>query len=175
MLFAGVVTYLLLVPLLPAVAALLLIWVAWKLLFQGEEEDHGEVEAGQSIWQAVRIIIVADVIMSLDNVVALVGVADGNLWLILFGILITIPLIIYGARILSSLMDRLPWLVYLGSGVLVFVAYEMFVGDPIVHEYLEGTVFVLYERIIAVLLAALFMGVGYLRARQMRAAPPKTG
>lgn len=170
LLFAGIVTYLLLVPFLPAVAALLLIWVAWKLLFQAQE-DHSNVKSGASFWQAVRIIVVADVIMSLDNVVALVGVADGNFWLILVGILITIPLIIYGARILSSLMDRLPWLIYLGSGILIFVAYEMFVGDPIIHGILEGSFLVNQERLIAIFLALVFIAFGYYRVRQTRNAP----
>lgn len=170
LLFAGIITYLLLIPFLPAVAALLLVWVAWKLLFQAQE-DHSNVKSGSSFWQAVRIIIVADVIMSLDNVVALVGVAGGNFWLILFGILITIPLIIYGARLLSSLMDRLPWLVYLGSGILIFVAYEMFVGDPIIHGILENTFLVSAERFIAILLALAFIAYGYYKVRQSRNAP----
>ncbi|WP_119066105.1 TerC family protein [Rubrobacter indicoceani] len=170
LLFAGIITYLLLIPLLPAVAALLLIWVAWKLLFQAQE-DHSGVQSGASIWQAIRIIIVADVIMSLDNVVALVGVADGNFWLILVGILITIPLIIYGARILSSLMDRLPWLIYLGSGILIYVAYEMFVGDPIIHDLLVNTFFVSFERIIAILAAVAFIAYGYYRVRQSSRVP----
>ncbi len=171
LLFAGIVTWLLLVPFLPAVAALLLVWVAWKLLFQAQEE-HSDVQAGTNIWQAVRIIIVADVIMSLDNVVALVGVADGIFWLILIGILITIPLIIYGARLLSSLMDRMPWLIFLGSGILIFVAYEMFVGDPIIHDFLESTFLVSAERLIAALLAAAFIAYGYYKVRQAREAPP---
>lgn len=170
LLFAGIITYLLQIPFLAAVAAVLLVWVAWKLLFQAQE-DHSNVESGASIWQSIRIIIVADVVMSLDNVVALVGVADGNFWLILFGILITIPLIIYGARLLSSLMDRLPWLIYLGSGLLIFVAYEMFVGDERIHTFLEGTFFVSYERLIALLASLGFIAYGYYKVRQMRNTP----
>ncbi|MDQ4105942.1 MAG: YjbE family putative metal transport protein, partial [Actinomycetota bacterium] len=100
LIFAAVVTYLLVIPFLQAVAALLLIWIAWKLLFQDDGgDDHGGFEAGTSIWGAIKIIIVADVIMSLDNVVALVGVSGGNLWLLVFGLLLTIPLIVYGSQI----------------------------------------------------------------------------
>jgi YjbE family integral membrane protein len=133
--FAAIVTYLLLVPLLQAVAALLLFWIAWKLLQNapGEEEEH--VKAGGNIWEAIRIIIVADAVMSLDNVVALVGVSGGNLWLLVFGLALTIPLIVWGSTILSSLMDRLPWLAYAGSAVLVYVAVEMFLEDRIIHDY----------------------------------------
>lgn len=167
LIFAAVVTYLLLIPFLQAVAALLLVWIAWRLLFQ--EEDHSDVQSGGNLWQAIRIIVIADVVMSLDNVVALVGVSGGNLWLLVFGLLLTIPLIVYGAQILSTLMDRMPWLVYVGSGILIFVAVELFLEDDIIHNFLDigiGTV-----RIIAVIAAAIFIAYGYYKARQMRQKP----
>lgn len=167
LIFAAVVTYLLLIPFLQAVAALLLVWIAWRLLFQ--EEDHSDVQSGGNLWQAIRIIVIADVVMSLDNVVALVGVSGGNLWLLVFGLLLTIPLIVYGAQILSTLMDRMPWLVYVGSGILIFVAVELFLEDDIIHNFLDigiGTV-----RIIAVIAAAIFIAYGYYKARQMRQRP----
>lgn len=168
LIFAAVVTYLLLIPFLQAVAALLLIWIAWRLLFQ--EEDHGEVESSTSIWGSIRIIIVADVIMSLDNVVALVGVSGGNLWLLVFGLLLTIPLIVYGSQILSSLMDRLPWLVYLGSGILVYVAVEMFLEDRIIHDFVGEAVGNI-GWILGVAGAAAFIAYGYYKAHQ---TPPST-
>ena len=170
LIFAAVVTYLLLIPFLQAVAALLLIWIAWRLLFQ--DDEHGDVESGASILGAIRIIIVADVIMSLDNVVALVGVSGGNLWLLVFGLLLTIPLIVYGSQILSSLMDRLPWLVYLGSGILVYVAVEMFLGDRIIHdligEAVDGTSWIL-----GVVGAAAFIAYGYYKAHQTSPSNPR--
>lgn len=163
LIFAAVVTYLLLIPLLQAVAALLLVWIAWRLLFQ--EDEHGDVEAGTSIWGAIRIIIVADVIMSLDNVVALVGVSDGNLWLLVFGLLLTIPLIVYGSQLLSTLMDRLPWLVYAGSGILVYVAVEMFLKDRIIHDVV-GDVFGGVGWLLGIAGAVAFIAYGYYKARQ---------
>ncbi|CAN5522800.1 TerC family protein [soil metagenome] len=163
LIFAAVVTYLLLIPFLQAVAALLLVWIAWRLLFQ--DEDHGDVDSGTSIWGAIKIIIVADVIMSLDNVVALVGVSGGNLWLLVFGLLLTIPLIIYGSQILSSLMDRLPWLVYLGSGILVYVAVEMFLKDDMIHDFLGGMVGSI-GWLIGICGAAAFVAYGYYKASQ---------
>jgi YjbE family integral membrane protein len=170
LIFAAVVTYLLLVPFLQAVAALLLIWIAWRLLFQ--EEEHGEVESSNSIWGAIRIIIVADVIMSLDNVVALVGVSGGNLWLLVFGLLLTIPLIVYGSQILSSLMDRLPWLVYLGSGILVYVAVEMFLKDRIIHDF-AGEAVGSIGWVFGIAGAAIFLAYGYYKARQTPPANPR--
>lgn len=163
LIFAAVVTYLLLVPFLQAVAALLLIWIAWRLLFQ--EDEHGDVEASTSIWGAIRIIIVADVIMSLDNVVALVGVSGGNLWLLVFGLLLTIPLIIYGSQILSTLMDRLPWLVYAGSGILVYVAIEMFLEDRIIHDFVSETIHNI-GWLLGIVGAVAFIAYGYYKARQ---------
>jgi YjbE family integral membrane protein len=164
--FAAIVTYLLLVPLLQAVAALLLVWIAWKLLYDspgGEDEEN--VKAGENIWEAIRIIIVADVVMSLDNVVALVGVSGGNLWLLVFGLILTIPLIIWGSTILSSLMDRLPWLVYVGSGILIYVAVEMFFKDRIIEgyvgEYIHGI-----EWIIGASVALLFILLAWLWMRR---------
>ena len=170
LIFAAVVTYLLLIPFLQAVAALLLIWIAWRLLFQ--EEEHGNVESGTSILGAIRIIIVADVIMSLDNVVALVGVSGGNLWLLVFGLLLTIPLIVYGSQILSSLMDRLPWLVYLGSGILVYVAVEMFLEDRIIHDFIGGAIGGI-SWILGVAGAVAFVAYGYYKARHTTPSNPR--
>lgn len=170
LIFAAVVTYLLLIPFLQAVAALLLIWIAWRLLFQND--DHGDIESGTSIWGAIRIIIVADVIMSLDNVVALVGVSGGNLWLLVFGLLLTIPLIVYGSQILSALMDRLPWLVYLGSGILVYVAVEMFLGDRIIHDFV-GQAVANVGWILGIVGAVAFVAYGYYKARQTPPANPR--
>lgn len=168
LIFAAVITYLLIIPFLQAVAALLLIWIAWRLLFQ--DDEHGDVSSSTSILGAIRIIIVADVIMSLDNVVALVGVSGGNLWLLVFGLLLTIPLIVYGSQILSSLMDRLPWLVYLGSGILVYVAVEMFLEDRIIHDFIGGTVGGI-SWILGVVGAIAFIAYGYYKTRQ---TPPST-
>lgn len=166
--FAAIVTYLLMVPLLQAVAALLLVWIAWKLVFDspgGEEEE--DVKAGSSIWEAIRIIIIADVVMSLDNVVALVGVSGGNLWLLVFGLLLTIPLIVWGSTILSSLMDRFPWLVYIGSGILIYVAVEMFFKDRIIADYVGDAIHGV-EWMIGLSVTALFIAVAYLWTRRKR-------
>jgi YjbE family integral membrane protein len=167
--FAAIITYLLRIPLIQAVAALLLIWIAWRLVFDspGGEEDDEEVEAGGSIWQAIKIIIVADAVMSLDNVVALVGVSGGNLWLLVFGLALTIPLIIWGSTILSSLMDRFPWLVYVGSGILIYVAVEMFFKDRIIEDY-AGEVIHGFEWAIGLTLTALFVAFAAFWVRRSR-------
>ena len=165
--FAAIVTYLLRIPLLQAVAALLLVWIAWRLLYEtpGGDEDEDKVEAGGSVWDAIRIIIIADAVMSLDNVVALVGVSGGNLWLLVFGLALTIPLIIWGSTILSALMDRFSWLVYVGSGILIYVAVEMFFKDRIIKDYAGEAVHGI-EWLIALTFTALFIGAALLWERR---------
>ncbi len=112
----------------------LLLWVAWKLIHDSPGGEEENLRAGGNLWEAVRIIIIADVVMSLDNVVALVGVSGGNLGLLVFGLALTIPLIIWGSTLLSALLDRWRWLVYAGAGLLVYVAVEMLFEDPVVHD-----------------------------------------
>lgn len=166
--FAGLVIWVIDdVPLLRAVGGLLLVWIAWKLLSQGD--DHDDVKAGSGTWEAIRIIIVADAVMSLDNVLALVAVSGANLALIGFGILLTIPLIIWGSQLLSSLMNRLPWLVYLGSGLLIYVAVEMFFADTVIINMI-GEVHT-FARILGVILAAVFIAFGYWYMRRERERP----
>ena len=134
--FAAVVSNLLSIPLLQAAGGLLLVWISWKLV----QEDPGEekrVRAGESVWEAIRIIILADAVMSLDNVIALVGISEGNFLLLVIGIATTIPLVVYGSALLTSLLDRFPMLVYAGAGLLVYVAVEMFFEDVALHDHLE--------------------------------------
>lgn len=159
LIFAAIVTYLLAIPFLQVVGGLLLLWIAWKLVH--DDHDEGEkVQAGQSVWEAVRIIIVADAVMSLDNVIALVGVSGGNFLLLAIGIATTIPLVIFGAQLLTTLLDRFVWLVYAGAGLLVYIAVEMFFKDRAMHGYIASLV--PYETYIAIAVAAVFVAIAWL-------------
>jgi YjbE family integral membrane protein len=104
--FAAIVTFLLQIPLLQAVGGALLLWVAWKLVHDSPGGEENEVQAGGNLWEAIRIIIIADVVMSLDNVVALVGVSGGTWRFSCSASVLTIPLIIWGSTLLSALLDR---------------------------------------------------------------------
>jgi YjbE family integral membrane protein len=131
LLFIAIITYMLKIPLLQFVGGLLLIWIAMKLVRQpasGEGGD-GHVRQGTSLMQAVWIIIVADVVMSLDNVLAVAGAAHGNLLLVVFGIALSLPLVVWGSGILARLMVRYPWIIWLGGGILGYVAGEMMLKD----------------------------------------------
>lgn len=167
MIFAAIVTFLLQIPFLQVVGGLLLIWIAWQLV-QDDHDDEGKVQAGQSTWEAVRIIIIADAVMSLDNVIALVQAAriDGEVSFLLLGIglITTIPLVVFGAALLTSLLDRFPILVYLGAGLLIYLAVEMLFADVFLQEYLKP--YESIEWIIGVTAAAVFMLVAWLVARR---------
>jgi YjbE family integral membrane protein len=135
LLFVGVITYLLRVPLLQFVGGLLLVWIAWKLV-QAESGAEGEVRHGASLLEAIWIIIVADITMSLDNVLAIAAAARGDFLLIMFGIGLSLPLVVWGAGLLARLMNRYACIVWLGGGVLGKVAGDMMIEDAAVHDRL---------------------------------------
>jgi YjbE family integral membrane protein len=169
--FTSLVALLLRVPLLQAAGGALLLWIAFKLLRQGA---HGrEVTAGgTTLFAAVRTIILADVIMSLDNILAVGGAAHGNLLLLLFGLGVSIPLLLWGSSLVASLMDRLPWLVYAGAAILVATAAEMMREDPVLAPYLpHGTAFAWGSTLIVI---AGILGLGYWRSRRRAARPGRT-
>jgi YjbE family integral membrane protein len=169
LIFAGIISFLLEIPFLQVAGGLLLIWIAWKLVHdEAEEEGEEKIEAGQSAWEAIRIIIIADAVMSLDNVIALVGAAriggEVNWWLMGIGLGTTIPLVVFGAALLTSLLDRFPILVYAGAALLIYIAVEMFFADEVLHHYLEP--FVSIEWIIGLGAAAIFTAIAWLWKRR---------
>ena len=135
-LFAIVVSYLLNIPFLKVVGALLLFWIAIKLA-KGEDEEHGDIAASDNLWKAVRTIAIADAVMSLDNVLAIAAAARGHFELFVFGLLLTIPLIIFGARMLSTILERFPILIWLGAALLGWIAGEMLLSDMAVMQWLQ--------------------------------------
>jgi YjbE family integral membrane protein len=155
----AVVSYFLKIPLLQCFGALALLWIAVKLVKQ-EEAGEDQVRPATTLWEAVWIIIVADVIMSLDNVLAVAAAARGDMVLVVFGIALSLPLVVYGSGILARLMTRFEWIVWVGGGVLGFVSGEMIVKDPIVHRWLGETAHLL-ERFVPGSLALLLTALGW--------------
>ena len=168
LIFAAIISFLLAIPFLQVVGGLLLLWIAWKLVHDEVEEGEEKIEAGQSAWEAIRIIIVADAVMSLDNVIALVGAAriggEVNFVLLGIGLATTIPLVVFGAALLTSLLDRFPILIYAGAGLLVYIAVEMFFADKVLHHYLEP--YASIEWIIGLTATAIFIAVAWLWKRR---------
>ena len=152
--FLLIITVLLRVPLLKFAGGLVLVWIAVKLL-RPQEEAHGQVRQGTSLMDAVWVIMVADVTMSLDNVLAVAGAAGGNFGLLVFGILISLPLVVFGSGVIGWMMSRWVWIVWLGGGILGYVAGEMMITDPVIHARLGGVADALHRPLPILLFVAL--------------------
>ena len=173
LIFAAIISYLLEIPFLQVAGGILLLWIAWKLVHEEHDEEGEEkVQAGTSAWEAIRIIILADAVMSLDNVIALVGAArmggEVNFLLLVIGLATTIPLVIFGAALLTSLLDRFPILIYAGAGLLVYISVEMLFADKATHHYLEP--YKHFELPIALGAAAVFVAIAWLWKRRTESA-----
>jgi YjbE family integral membrane protein len=127
--------YLLELPYLKLVGAMLLIWIGIKMLIPEEEET--DLDAHSNLWAAVKTIIIADFVMSLDNVLGVAAAAKGNVPLLIIGLVISIPLIIYGSTLVLKLMNRFPIIVTAGGGLLGWVAGEMLVSDPAIKTFID--------------------------------------
>jgi YjbE family integral membrane protein len=128
---------LLALPFLKLAGALLLLWIGVKLLQPEEEDGHGKIEGSTSLLGAIKTIVVADAVMSLDNVIAVAGAAKGDLGLVTFGIVISIPIIVWGSKVVLKLMDRFPVVITLGGALLGWIAGDMIVSDVVVKPHLE--------------------------------------
>src|SRR4051812_12911934 len=135
--FALVISYLLAVPYLRIGGGLLLFWIAVKLVVGDAEDDHN-IAATDNLWKAVRTIAIADAVMSLDNVVAIAAASRGHPELFIFGLLLSIPLIMAGATLITNLISRFPIFVWAGAALLGYIAAEMIVTDPAVLDWLSG-------------------------------------
>jgi predicted tellurium resistance membrane protein TerC len=125
------------IPYLKLAGSLALFWIALKLLTE-EEHDESKIESSSNLWGAVQTVAIADVVMSLDNVLAIAAAAKGNIWLIVFGLVISIPLIVGSATLLMTVLARFPILVWAGAALLGWIAGELLLTDPGVVAYAEG-------------------------------------
>lgn len=128
---------LLAIPFLKVVGALLLVWIGVKLLAPDHDDAHGNIAASDKLWAAVKTVIVADLVMSVDNVIAIAGAAQGagqghQMPLVIFGLLVSIPIIVWGSQLVIKLMDRFPIIITAGGMLLGWIAGTMAVSDPAV-------------------------------------------
>ena len=160
----AVITQILLIPFLQALGALILMWIAVKLVRQDAGEEAGQkVREVATLWEAIGIIIVADLIMSLDNVLAVAATAHGDLTLVLLGVGLSIPIVIWGSNLLARLMDRFRWIVWLGGGVLGWVAGELAVTDTLVRAFI-GSWYRILHWALPSLLAVTATTLGWIKA-----------
>jgi YjbE family integral membrane protein len=135
--FAGVVSMLMTLPYVKLVGALALVVIAAKLVVP-EKQAEDAPEAAQNLWRAVQIVVLADVIMSLDNVIAIAAVAKGDFVLLALGLLISIPIVVAGSALMLALLERVPALVWGGAALLGWVAGDIFASDVAVLDHLNG-------------------------------------
>ena len=173
LLFIAVVSALLSIPLLRAIGGLLLLWIAIRLVRPGGDAE-GHVRHGTSLREAIWIIVVADVTMSLDNVLAVAAAAHGDLLLVSFGIALSLPIVVWGSGFLARLMTRQPWIIWIGGGILGYVAGEMMTDDPVVRGWL-GAHADTVDDFVSLLLAAGLALLGWWLARTAASGPPARG
>ena len=162
---------LLAIPFLKIVGGALLVWIGIKLL-QPEEEVHDSIEGSTHLLGAIRTIIIADAVMSLDNVIAVAAAAKGDLGLVIFGILVSIPIVVWGSKFVLKLMDRLPVVISFGGALLGWIAGDMLLGDAVVRPYLEGQPgWLKYAASTAGALLVMAIGT-WLAKRALRPQPP---
>jgi YjbE family integral membrane protein len=136
--FAGIVIRLMLFPYLKLIGGVALLYIAARLLVP-EDADRTEVEAVAHLWRAIRIVVVADIVMSLDNIIAIVAVARGNLLLLAIGLAVSIPLIVAGAALIMALLERFNILIWAGAALLGWVAGEVIATDPAIAHYFTAS------------------------------------
>jgi len=134
--FTSLISTLLTLPYVKLLGGCALLWIAFSLLVSDADEHH--VEAVEDLWRAVRIVVVADVIMSLDNVIAVAAAARGSYVLLGLGLMVSIPIVIFGAALIMALLERLPVLVWVGAALLGGVAGDLIVEDPAVRQFLPA-------------------------------------
>lgn len=126
-------------PALKLIGALLLVWIGVKLMLP-EDEGHGEIQASDKLLAAIKTIIVADLVMSVDNVIAVAGAAQNagaghQMFLVVFGLLVSIPIIVWGSQLVIKLMDRFPVIIVAGAMLLGWIAGGLLIGDPLLREW----------------------------------------
>jgi YjbE family integral membrane protein len=169
--FTGMVTTLMTVPYIKIVGGVLLFWIAVKLL-AGEENGPGHIEAVDSLWQAIKIVAIADVVMSLDNVIAVAAAAKGSFALLMFGLALSIPLIMSGAALVIAVLERYPVIIWAGAALLGWIAGEIIAGDPLFTRYVDPSLAHSFHLAGATFGAVLVVLIGMVRRRLTRRSAP---
>ncbi|WP_435924907.1 TerC family protein [Paenibacillus sp. DYY-L-2] len=158
------VVWLLGIPWLRAVGGLMLIFIAYKVL--SDEGDHDSIEAKDSLWAAVRTIVIADAAMGLDNVIAVAGASGQHTILVIIGLLISVPIVVWGSTLFIKLLGRFSWIAYLGAAVLAYTASHMITEEPHFIGFFEDNPLLKYL-FIALVIAGVLLA-GFLKKQRQR-------
>jgi len=159
---------LLLLPYVQLVGAALLIWIGVKLVAEDDDGEH-DVQASDRLFSAVKTVIVADLVMSVDNVIGVAGAAKGSLPLLVFGLVVSIPLVVVGSQLIMKLIDRFPWLVIAGGGLLGYIAGEIATEDAAAKPWIDANAPALHYAAPA-LGVIIVVAAGVLLMRRQRSA-----
>ena len=165
-------------PFLKLVGAALLLWIGVKLLVP-DDDEHASIQSSDKLWAAVKTVIVADLVMSVDNVIAIAGAATGagaqhQMPLVIFGLLVSIPIIVWGSQLVLKLMDRFPLIITAGGMLLGWIAGTMAHSDPAVKDWLPQTSVWSYGLGLAGAMGVLLVG-GLLKKQSLQSTRSKTG
>lgn len=159
----SIALYLLKIPLLQFLGGLLLVWIAIKLLI---EEKKVEYQTGNSLAEAIKIMVVADVVMGIDNVIAIAGAAHGSILMVILGLAISVPIIMWGSTFILRWMDRYPSIAYLGAGILAWTAGQMMAEDALVYREV-GAYIPYFEILVPVVVLVMVIAIGYCKNRSL--------
>jgi YjbE family integral membrane protein len=170
--FTGAVTTLMTMPYVKLIGGILLIWIAIKLLGPEENGNEGHIEPVENLWRAIKIVAIADAVMSLDNVIAIAVASRGNYALLMFGLAVSIPLIMAGAAIVMTILERFPVVVWAGAALLGWIAGEIIAKDPLITAHLDKATAHTAWLVGATLGALFVLCAGMLRRRWLRRSAP---
>ncbi|MFJ8257261.1 TerC family protein [Peribacillus asahii] len=158
--FAAIIVYLLQIPYVNLMGGALLLWIAYKVLVESEEDAN--IKSHNSLFKAIQTIIIADAVMSLDNVVAVAGAAHGHIGMIALGVIISIPIMIFGSKFIVKAMEKYSWIAYAGAGILSWTAGEMILKDKSLNSLVDiphGAI----SYVILAIVTAIILAVGYFK------------
>lgn len=164
------VVWLLEIPGLMLAGGVLLVWIAWKLIAPAEGDGHA-FKPATGFWTAIKTIVVADAVMGIDNVLGVAGAAHGSFLLVVIGLLVSIPIIVFGSQLVLKWMERFPVIVYLGAGVLAWTAAKMITSAPVLQDYLVPAGMAA-SGFIYVLIVGGVVALGYLSNRRRAQVVP---
>jgi YjbE family integral membrane protein len=147
----------------------LVLWIAVRLLADAAEEEVHGVRQARSIWQAMWYIVLADITMSTDNILAIAGTSGGNIWLLIFGLGLSIPFVVFTSTLLARIMDRWPVIVWIGAAILGRVGGDMMIGDPWIRQRFDPPHWV--EIAVQIFFTVAVLGTGWLLARRVKPEP----
>lgn len=152
------VVWLLRVPGLMLAGGVLLVWIAYRLLASDSGDESGHGPSATTFWGAMRTIVIADAVMGLDNVLAVAGAAHGSFDLVIVGLLLSVPIVVWGSSLVLKLIDRFPSITYVGAGVLAFTAAKMIIGEPMLDPVFDPSAALRVATYVVVIAGVLWTG-----------------